>query len=517
VREYSLTISGTDGGEITSPGEGTSSYDEGTAVPLVALPHSGYRFVSWTGDVETIADVNSASTTITMDGDYSVAANFAVKQYSLVIHSTEGGSVTTPGEGASTYDEGTVVNLIAQPDEGYQFIGWTGSTSTVADIDAAQTTITMNGGYSITADFAKGIRDWYDLDAVRHNLDGSYVLMNDLASTSAGYNELASRATNGGKGWQPIGTAEPFSPLVGNFDGQDHEIWDVFIDRPDEDSVGLFGIVDEGGVVKNVGVVSPNVTGRIGVGGLLGNNWGGTVLNCCSSSSSVTGDEFVGGLVGMNDDGAVINSGSTGSVTGHLYIGGLVGGHWGGLVSNSYSAGNVTGQDGVGGLVGENHEGIIDGSYATGNVTGSWSVGGLLGENHGGRVEDSYAVGGVTGAVFIGGLLGYNDGTVLSSYASAAVNGDEYVGGLAGWNGWQGTVSDSFWDIVASGIGESAGGTGKTTVEMQAFVTFTDIETEGLDEPWHMVAVAVGETDEAYVWNIVDGLTYPFLGWQSLS
>jgi hypothetical protein len=141
----------------------------------------------------------------------------------------------------------------------------------------------------------------------------------------------------------------------------------------------------------------------------------------------------------------------------------------------------------------------------------------LLGENHGGRVENSYAAGNVTGAVFVGGLLGYNDGAILSSYAGAVVNGDEYVGGLAGWNGWQGTVSDSFWDITASGIGESAGGTGKTTVEMQTFATFIDKETEGLDEPWHMVAVAVGETDEAFVWNIVDGLTCPFLSWQSLS
>jgi len=58
---------------------------------------------------------------------------------------------------------------------------------------------------------------------------------------------------------------------------------------------------------------------------------------------------------------------------------------------------------------------------------------------------------------------------------------------------------------------------GKTTVEMQAFATFTDIEAEGLDEAWHMVAVAPEETDEAFVWNIVDGVTYPFLSWQSLS
>ena len=34
-------------------------------------------------------------------------------QYNLTISSTEGGSVTSPGEGISTYDEGTVVNLTA--------------------------------------------------------------------------------------------------------------------------------------------------------------------------------------------------------------------------------------------------------------------------------------------------------------------------------------------------------------------------------------------------------------------
>jgi hypothetical protein len=436
--------------------------------------------------------------------------------YDLTIASTEGGEVTIPGEGAFKYYEGTVVNLTAEPDEGYRFVDWTGHVGTIANVNAPSTTIIMNGNRSITACFAKEIWDWYDLDAIRDNLSGSYVLMSNLDSASVGYEELVGPMANGARGWEPIGTSEPFSPLVGSFDGQVYEIWDLFIDRPDEDSVGLFGIVDEGGIIKNVGVVSLNVTGRIGVGGLLGNNWGGTVMNCYSSSS-VTGAEFVGGLIGMNDDGAVINCGSTGSVTGHLYTGGLIGGHWSGLASNSYCTGDVSGQDGVGGLVGENHEGAIDGSYATGNVTGSWSVGGLLGENHGGRVEDSYAVGGVAGAMFVGGLVGYNDGTVLSSYASAGVNGDEYVGGLAGWNGWQGTVSDSFWDIVTSGTGESAGGTGKTTVEMQALATFTDIETEGLDEPWHMVAVAPGETREAFVWNIVDGLTYPFLGWQSLS
>ncbi len=113
--------------------------------------------------------------------------------------------MTTPGEGTSTYDYGTVVDLVATPDDGCQFADWTGDVGTVVDVNAASTTVTMNDDYIITASFAKEIRDWHDLDAIRDNLGGSYVLMNDLDSTTAGYKELASPTANGGKGWQPIG------------------------------------------------------------------------------------------------------------------------------------------------------------------------------------------------------------------------------------------------------------------------------------------------------------------------
>ena len=52
------------------------TYDEGTVVDLVATPGAGYRFDEWTGDVDTIADVDAATTTIVMNGDYSITANF---------------------------------------------------------------------------------------------------------------------------------------------------------------------------------------------------------------------------------------------------------------------------------------------------------------------------------------------------------------------------------------------------------------------------------------------------------
>jgi hypothetical protein len=147
-----LTISSTEGGSVTEPGEGTFSYGEEAVVNLVATPDEGYLFGEWTGNVSTIADVYAAATNITMNGDYSITAEF-IKRHDLTINSTEGGSVTTPGEGAFTYDEGTVVDLLAEADEGYQFIEWAGNVSTIADVEAAATNITMSGNYSITAEF----------------------------------------------------------------------------------------------------------------------------------------------------------------------------------------------------------------------------------------------------------------------------------------------------------------------------------------------------------------------------
>ena len=132
--------------------------------------------------------------------------------------------------------------------------------------------------------------------------------------------------------------------------------------------------------------------------------------------------------------------------------------HIAGTVGNSYSTASVTGEAGVGGLVGGNYVGVVSNSYSTGSVTGNSSVGGLVGIN---------------------------------------------------WEG-TGTVNNSFWDIETSGQSASAGGTGKNTTEMKDIATFSG-------EGWNIIAVASGQTDLAYIWNIVTGQSYPFLSWQPLS
>ena len=170
----SLTVSSTAGGSVTTPGEEIYTYELGEVINLLAEPKDGYRFVRWIGDVCTVGNVNAASTNITMQDNFLITANFATPpiQYNLSIASTAGGSVTTPGEGTSSYDEGTVVNLVAEPEEGYRFAGWIGDVDNVADVNAASTTISTDGDYSIKASFVDvnigdaGIKagDWIKLE-----------------------------------------------------------------------------------------------------------------------------------------------------------------------------------------------------------------------------------------------------------------------------------------------------------------------------------------------------------------
>jgi hypothetical protein len=302
------------------------------------------------------------------------------------------------------------------------------------------------------------IKDWRDLNKLREYKyrDGHHKLMNNLDEETPGYMELASSEANKKHGWDPIG--DSIAPFKGSLDGQGYTIRDLFIHRPDEDSVGLFGAIAKGVVIENVNVVNITVTGDWGVGGLVGENqFEGTVSNC-SSSGSVSGDKYVGGLVGENygtvSDGSRFSSGSVTSEEGS-YIGGLVGKNDGGTVSDSQSTGSVRGNDNIGGLVGINDGGTVSDSYSISSVRGNENVGGLVGENEKGTVSSSNSTGIVRGNENVGGLVGLNNGTVStvnnSSSSSKVTGSNEHVGGLVGWN--DGAVSNSY--STGSVTGES--------------------------------------------------------------
>jgi hypothetical protein len=281
--EYDLIISSTAGGSVTAPGEGTITYDEGEVVNLEATPDGSYHFVNWIGDVDDIADVEDPTTTITMNDDYSITANF-VKHYDLIISSTVGGEVTAPGEGIFRYDGGTVVDLVATSDADYGFLNWTGDVDEIANVNNATTTITMNNDFAITANFEEGdsvtfadpnleatIREAIDIPErpiYPSNLKGliSFSATEKNIADLTGL-EYCTNLTELDLGYNQV---SDISPLMQNegFGGGDAIYlqgnplsWEsVNIDIPELRGRGVIVVYDEQGVTGNVTIV-PNCEG----------------------------------------------------------------------------------------------------------------------------------------------------------------------------------------------------------------------------------------------------------------
>ena len=97
----------------------------------------------------------TASTNFTICNGWGIELDIEIAVHDLNITCTHGGLVRTPGAGVFTYPDGTVAYLEATPKDGYRFVRWTGDVSAVCDVSAASTNITMQGDYSITANFEK--------------------------------------------------------------------------------------------------------------------------------------------------------------------------------------------------------------------------------------------------------------------------------------------------------------------------------------------------------------------------
>lgn len=382
------------------------------------------------------------------------------------------------------------------------------------EVEAASGTF---GGGDGTAMKPYQIEDVADLQTMNADLDGHYVLANDIDAS-------VTREWNNGSGFDPIG--DESNHFTGSLDGKGHWISGLFINRSSEGRVALFSFLEAGGSISNVNLMKVNISGNHTVGTLvgwsfgtvknshiagtvsgIGNNVGGvvginydtgTLQNCfffgsvqgvqsvgglagsssymvtdSHTSGTVTGSVHVGGLVAYNV-GTVKNSYSTSKVTGTTFVGGLLGGT-GGTVQNSHAVGDVSGSQSTGGLAGAVFDNtMIESSFATGDVTGHENVGGLVGY-HTGTVRNSHATGdviGVSNPQEVGGLVGDSSGTVQNSYATGTVSGYQSAGGLIGTN------RGSFQDCLATGdvsgnkyVGGLAGYNAYNGVFMNSYTT----------------------------------------------
>lgn len=148
-----LTISSGDNGSVTLPGEGDFEYAPYPVVELTAVADTNWCFMNWSGDTANIADVNSATTTIFLDANYSIVANFT-NQKTITSSASNGGSMVLPGIGTYTYCHNAVVPITANNWPNHHFVNWTGDTVRIADADAMITTIVADSNYTIKANFA---------------------------------------------------------------------------------------------------------------------------------------------------------------------------------------------------------------------------------------------------------------------------------------------------------------------------------------------------------------------------
>jgi filamentous hemagglutinin family protein len=194
-----------------------------------------------------------------------------------------------------------------------------------------------------------------DLQGVNGDLVRNYVLGADIdASDTVNW--------NAGAGFDPLGGIGAFATFEGRFDGLNHKISNLFINRPGDNFVGLFGIA-ESTSIRNLGLVGGSITGDNVVGAIAGQGCCTTFTNVYSTAA-VRGNQEVGGLVGELSQGAIIDSYATGAVTGADQVGGLVGLSIFGTITRAYSSGLVSSTGSAGGLVGEDFgPGVATDSY----------------------------------------------------------------------------------------------------------------------------------------------------------
>jgi len=341
---------------------------------------------------------------------------------------------------------------------------------------------------------------------------------------------------NDGEGWEPIGyyiNMGEEMPFSGNYDGSGYSIYGIYINRPETDRQGLFGIINESNI-SNLGVVDVEITGNYSVGGLAGYiGQNSSVINCysigivngysllgglvgisqysdilqCYSHANVTGYSTVGGLVGSNSFYSAVDlSYSTGDVIGEYQTGGLTGVNIeDSVISNSFSTGSVTGVYNTGGLAGyTEYQSTIYGCYSEGSVAGEQYVGGLVGNIGSVLIRDSHSASNVTGVNHVGGLVGIIWGDVLRCYSIGSVSGTTNVGGLIGTRAISGYVALSYWNIETSGQSQSQGGFGRTTESM----TFPYAENTFVNWDFEDVWGADEEYNVNYGYPYVRGLIY---------
>lgn len=231
----------------------------------------------------------------------------------------------------------------------------------------------------------------------------------------------------------------PVESFGGMLDGNNKKIMNLNLSLGSMDKVGLFKVLETGGVVKNILFDNSNITGQTYVGSIAGDNQG-TITNIkinagCSVKTSIAGAEpaYTGGICGVNsgnisdcENNAVINATN---LTGN-YIGGITGGCIAnGTISSCKNTGRVSGNTHIGGITGT-WTGTSESRLSDTNITRCSNSGNVSSDSKGNK--------------FAGGIIGsinFNALSIQECFNTGAVSAGGSTGGILGRCSDSGAVS----------------------------------------------------------------------------
>lgn len=189
-------------------------------------------------------------------------------------------------------------------------------------------------------DVERNIRTAEDLDNLRYDMTGEYVLENDIDMT--------------GRSFVPFGIVnnENAGKFTGTFDGQGHTIKGLKYDVEGKGEVGLFSQTDNA-TIKNLIIEGAYFKGNANVGGIVGRMYRTTITDCAVLNSYIEGRDHVGAIAGEIAQTQVGDS------------------YEGGTITNCFSDAKIkTREFQAGGMLGTIHCGTVEKNLFTGTVEG---------------------------------------------------------------------------------------------------------------------------------------------------
>jgi hypothetical protein len=301
----------------------------------------------------------------------------------IVIFETDETKGSISGSNRQGVTDGlNATEVTAVPTADYHFVEWQDASGnsissndnlTVTNVtcDTTLTAVFLSnyGGGSGTSDDPFQIATLEQLRLLSETAgdwDEYFILTADIDATDT-------KNWNNGTGFSPIGDYEYGNrqkvQFTGNFNGNNHIISNLYINRGEDDYVGLIGYSDYA-TIKNLNLINCNITctGKF-IGSIIGYSRYGSISKCYCAGN-INGGSYIGGIVGeassLSINSCYTNCSISGEVKGGvigesfysttiqncLVLGDCIDGsglvaamHMGGTIKNSYVAGKVIKKD----------------------------------------------------------------------------------------------------------------------------------------------------------------------------